>query len=193
MPLAGLDAADRHNVQTTEDFKNEKTTRNEHKRRVCQFVEWLDMKYPGSDMVMDLDAYSDMAHAKDCELYANVTRRLNYPNLDLVKLKAFISSMKITNPEAPKAEQLYCSFSHVRKFRDCVKKTPDLFRTQNELPADFDGVMKTFVGCLNKETANAKQDGKVKEQDADPIPFALFPPSLPHSSSPTIVFVLLHY
>ena len=53
-------------MQETEDFKNKCGTRDEHKRRVVHFVEWLDEEYPDSDMVMDMDSYEDMVHEKDC-------------------------------------------------------------------------------------------------------------------------------
>jgi len=33
--------------------------------------------------------------------------------------------------------------------------------------------MKTYLDTFKKEATKAKSEGKMKEQDADPIPFAL--------------------
>ena len=170
---AGLTTAHQEGVDDTEEFESKSATRTEHRNRTRAYITWLDEKYPGSDQVLDCDP-SQLKLEKVGAFYSKEKRRLNYSALNIGYLKAFMATKKIKNPGAPKAEQKYCSYEQVRKFRDAVKRTAPLFKENNALPDCFDADMKLFLSCVKKEIAAARQRGQYDESASDPIPFALY-------------------
>ena len=72
----------------------------------------------------------------------------------------------------PGEPQKYYSFGHMRKYKDAVQY--GAFCAKQVLPNIWETRMAAFMASVKKENTKAKKEGKLDEEEADPIPFSLY-------------------
>jgi len=139
----------------------------EYRRRNGKFIKWMKDNY--------IDYYNEVVYDLTPQQQANktlypgnnCTQDLRYDRLNVKMTTLFISANKIN----PSTGQNY-GYDNLRKYHDAILYGSKL--AEVPLPAEYRANMKTYLDTFKKEATKAKSEGKTKEQDADPIPFALY-------------------
>ena len=79
-----------------------------------------------------------------------------------------MSANKLKDP----VKKTHYSYIHMRKYKDAVMYGAD--RAKQTLPDQFHTEMHSFMFSMQKEKTQAKKEGKLDEEEADPIPFPLY-------------------
>ena len=139
----------------------------DYRRRITKFIEWLiNNNYNDyhDEVVFDL---SPEQKANKTVYPGNCTQDLRYDRLNVTMTTLFISANKINSNTGK-----HYGFDNLRKYHDAILYGSKL--AEVPLPPEYRANMKTYLDTFKKETTKAKSEGKTKEQDADPIPFALY-------------------
>ena len=158
---AALDDTENHMVK-------EKTIQN-YCNRLDSIITWIKSNYIDyyNNAVVELTPTQKQNKAK----YHNSTHDLDYSSLNPEILKAFISANKM-KPCRPNEQQKHYSFGHMRKYKDAIQY--GAYRAGQVLPNIWETKMSPFMASLKKENTRAKKEGKLDEEEADPIPFSLY-------------------
>ena len=100
----------------------------------------------------------------------NKTETMTYRGFNVMFFKAFLSDCKVKKIED---EKIYLkSYDDMRKYYDAIVWAA---KTAGEkLPENFFVEMDKWKASYKKECAQAKADGRVEENDAEPIGATLF-------------------
>jgi hypothetical protein len=137
------------------------------RRRIKQIYSWLQLNY-NDEYCMEGGVVALTPEQKNdpsVHHYGN-DFDLCYSRFNVTYLKAFIGSIKL------KGNGKHCSFVHIRKFRDAIKFGAE--EAKQDLPAEFDREMKSFLLSCKKEVTNQKKQGNLDEQESDPISIVLY-------------------
>ena len=140
-----------------------------HNNRLMTMINWVKENYSthGKKVIVKLKK----EQCEDKQLYYKSTHDFNYSILEPELIKAFLSANKVKAVDSEGNEKYY-SFDNLRKYKDAI-----LFgakRAKVKLSDKFQVDMNSFIDSWKKENQAAKKDGKVTEQEADPITFPLY-------------------
>lgn len=180
-PAAGiqitLDASLTNQIRLTESFKTTSKTRRDYCNRLDKIIGWMEGKInteslgkkENGDVLMISDLVRGLSEEElgDKQSYHNSTKDLIYGNLHPNIIKAFITSHNYK----PSGEEQY-SYDHLRKYHDAVLHGST--RSKKGLPTGYKEEMAQFLDSLEKSKVQAKKNGEIKEEDADPIRFPLY-------------------
>ena len=156
-------------VKSTESYACQAKTIQDHNRRLGKMIDWVKTNYSSQAMTLVRELSDD--EKSERELYYKSTHDFVYEALDPLIIKAFISANKVRGRNENGNEVFY-SYDHLRKYKDAI-----LFgakRNHSALPSNYEAEMAPFMESFKKENQSKKKLGQVKEQEADPISFALF-------------------
>ena len=154
----------------TVNHAQKQATRNEHRNRLQQMVNWCYQFYkddvPKFVRPVTADELSDPA----TKHFHKQREDFIYPNLPPGVIMAFLSTVRIDEKTGKTR-----SYTHIRKFYDAI-----LFGAREQgtslpgEPLDFHTTVENYLRSFRKENIVAKKRGDVEEIDADPMPFALY-------------------
>lgn len=170
-PKSKLKILDNHAKAVFETEKHIQTvgTVRSHNLRIMKMIEWAQKNYKSYAKTVVIKLTSEQMENKD--LYYKSTHDFKYNILEADMVKAYLSANKIKSIDV-NGRETYYSFDHLRKFKDAI-----LFgakRARKSFPEKFQVEIDTFIESWKKENQTAKKDGKVTEQEADPITFPLY-------------------
>ena len=144
-------------------------TIRENNLRLLRMITWENENYSrcANNVVIKLTR----EQIKNTDLYYRSTHNFKYDELDADLIKAFLSANKVKSVDSEGTEAFY-SFDNIRKFKDAI-----LFgakRAKVMLSGQFRVDINSYIESWKKENQKAKKDGKVSEQEADPILFPLY-------------------
>ena len=156
-------------VKETEKHIQAVDTVRNHNLRLTKMIKWAQENYRRYAKSVVVKLTSEQMQNKD--LYYKSTHDFKYNILEADLVKAYLSANKVKSVDSEGSETYY-SFDHLRKFKDAI-----LFgakRGRTNLPEKFHVEINTYIDSWKKENQSAKKDGKVTEQEADPITFPLY-------------------
>ena len=152
-------------VRETEGFKLDLNLLRNYRNRIGHIYKFWEEYFPdyyknGVRKLSDDESNNpESFHYKnECDLV--------YTRLNVKMINFFLTSKKV------KVNGNMCSVSNLSKYKDAI-----LWGSQeahSPLPQSFYIEMERFLKSFKKETQKAKKEGKLDEQEADPIPWNLF-------------------
>ena len=151
-------------VETTNSFTVQ--CMPDYRRRVKKFKQYLQAEYPGvyNEVVYELTSEEK---ADKTRHYHNATHSFYYHQFPTKFLQSFLS-----NQWKDEEKEIRYTYDHLRKYHDAVLKCAEF--SPYDLPRSYRTQMTPYLDNLKKQLTEAKSDGKVSEQDADPICFGLY-------------------
>ena len=164
---AGIAIQDSHQsaVRETEDQVMKLETRRNYRNRIQEICTFLKAQYPdyASEGIKEL---TDEDKSDPTKFHHDNTHDLVYSSMNVEMIKAFLGFKK------RKSTGQTTSFSHVRKYKDAILWGAE--QAGEFLSSTFYREIEIFLKSYKKETRKAKSEGKLDENEADPIPFSLF-------------------
>ena len=154
-------AAVRNTELKTISVKNKRDYRN----RIKHIIEFWQKYYPDYYAVGVRDLTEEEL-ADEAMFWWRNKQDIKYEGLNVKMAKAFMAHRKM------KPNGKVSSFVQIRKFHDSILYGAKSVR--QSLPVSYYREMELYLSAFKKETAEAKQDGQLDEQEADPIPRSLF-------------------
>ena len=132
-------------------------------KKICNFMRSKYRSYVAAEGIVKLSR-----HVRSDPVFFAWKNKddLKYTCLNVNIIKAFLSQMKI------KENGNTCSYVHLRKFHDAILWGSE--KAKQPLPPDYLREMPKYLDSFKKETMKAKQEGMLDEEEAEPIPFALY-------------------
>jgi hypothetical protein len=149
-------------VAETIDHQRRVRTTNNYRNRVKHINEFMAISYPEyctCGGVRDLSDEELSHHHKN-------TKDLVYTGLNVSIILAFLAAKK------NKADGMLQSFTNMRKYHDAILYGAE--QANQQLPRDYYVQMDKWMASYRKEAAKAKAEGRLEEQEADPVSFSLF-------------------
>lgn len=165
-PIFQINEADLLAVKVTESHGKKAKTKQEHRNRIRQIIDFIKREYPeygrnGGIVPIPADKLNDPI------FYAHKnTEDLCYSMLPLQLMKAFLARNKY------KENGKLCSLTNLRKFKDAI-----LFgakQADEPLQPGLSEALTDFLSKFKKENVVAKGRGETDEKNSDPISFALY-------------------
>ena len=169
-PDAGFQEA----VQETEEMAKKRKTMIEHRNRIKHIYEfWIDKcpEYAYTDIntktsLLGIVKLTDEQKQDRSSFHYKNTHDLVYQGINIKYVKAFLGQKK------KKENGKTCSHVNIRKYHDAILFGAEKARVS--LSPLYLSEMKKFLLSFKKETKQAKVMGDLDEENADPIPWALF-------------------
>ena len=156
-------------VKQTEKHLSAQATIRNHNLRLMRMIKWIQKHY--SEYSKKVVVKLSRSQRNDADLYHTSTHDFKYDILDADIIKAFLGASKVKKVDA-KGNEIYYSFDNLRKFKDAI-----LFgakRSKKKLRDKYIVDMNAYIDSWKKENQKKKKEGKVEEQEADPITFPLY-------------------
>jgi hypothetical protein len=152
-------------VQQTESNDLVRDVKRDYRNHIKHIYDFWKEKYPAyyavgvRELADEELADEDMFwHRNKCDLV--------YEGINVKMVKAFLAAKK------NKANGKVSSVTHLQKYNDAILYGAK--KAGQWLPWSYFEEMEKFFGAYKKEAASAKKEGKLDEQEADPISWALF-------------------
>jgi hypothetical protein len=152
-------------VRATEQQNKERNTKIDMRNRLDHIIKFLRDKYP-EYYAVGVKEITEEDRSHSDRFYHKSTHDLIYTGLNVKVVKAFLGTRK------KKENGKTCSFVQLRKYNDCILHGAK--EADERLPRTYYEEMEKFLTSFKKETAKAKKDGNLDEQEADPISWSLF-------------------
>ena len=167
---ANLRASDAAAIELTELKSMKDSCRSDYRNRNNRYMKYLSREYPQvyQDGTIGL---SDAEIATANKYYFNKTRDLVYSGFRVDIFKAFLSSTKVKKIDED-GNEILKSPEDLRKYGDAVMWGAQI--VGQRLPTEYYEEMDRFKASYKKEYAGAKKDGRVEENEAEPITAKLF-------------------
>jgi len=138
----------------------------DYRRREMKFVDYLQKEY--------LDVYNEVVYELSSEEKSNKSRHYHKTTHGIVydKFPTHFLQSFLSNQWKDEEKQIKYTYDHLRKYHDAVLKCAEY--SPYDLPRGYRIQMVPYLDNLKKQLTLAKSDGKVSEQDADPICFGLY-------------------
>jgi hypothetical protein len=164
---ANLDIQVEHSqgVRDTEQRGLDLTTKRNYRNRIKEIYTFFAKNYPEYHSVGVRELSEEDQTDPDSYFWKN-THDLIYTGINVRMVKAFLAHKK------HKVNGKTSSHVQLRKYNDAI-----LWGSQQAselLPRGYYEEIDKFLTSYRKETVDAKKDGKLDEQEADPIPWSLF-------------------
>lgn len=144
-----------------------------HCNRLQEIVDFLKTHYKDYYEEGVIALTDEQMHDK--KRYHTMKEDLVYDGLNPEFIKAFLGEKKVKctrmDAEGNEVKVLY-SFDHLRMYLDSIKHGAE--RAKVSLPSHYIAEMNRYVKSMKKENTDAKKQGVVDEQEADPIEFPLY-------------------
>jgi hypothetical protein len=168
-PILGADievqVVHRQGVRTTEQRGLNVVTKRNYRNRLKEIYTFFKTAYPEYYNVGVQELSEEERTDLDSFHWKN-SHDLIYAGLNVSLVKAFLANKKL------KGNGNTSSHVQLRKYHDAI-----LWGSQEAsqlLPKDYYFEMDKFLQSYRKETVDAKKEGKLDEQEADPISWSLF-------------------
>jgi hypothetical protein len=164
---ADVDILEQHSsaVRQTEQNDLVRDVKRDYRNRLKHIYEFWKEKYPGYYAVGIRELTNEDLADEDMYWHKN-KHDLVYQGMNVKMVKAFLADKK------KKANGKISSVTHLRKYNDAILYGAK--KAGQHLPRSYYEEMEKFFGAYKKEAASAKKEGKLDEQEADPISWALF-------------------
>jgi len=141
-----------------------------YQNRIMHIVLFIQTDYPHLVPLLVYELPDDVR--KDPRYHFHkATHSIKWNNYTPAIMQSFMSgAMQWKDKE----KGIKYTYDHLRKYHDAVLKCSEYSPYNYALPSTYKKEMKPYLTNLKKELAKAKSEGKVAEQDADPICFSLF-------------------
>jgi len=138
----------------------------DYRRRVMKVVGYVEKEYPE---IYDEAVYKLSSEQKSNPRYHyhRATHDFHYDQFPTEILQSFMSDQW-----RDKEKGIKYTYDHLRKYHDAILKCAEF--SPSDLPPSYRNEMTPYLDNLKKELVKAKSNGKVSEQDADPICFGLY-------------------
>jgi hypothetical protein len=152
-------------VQETLSSDMKDATRKDMRNRIRHVYVWIEAKYPAY-------ALNGVRNLTDVELsgqdvfWYNNKKDFVYTGMNAKMITAFLSEKK------KKLSGQSSSYVQIRKYHDAIVYGSK--QAQEPLPAKYYHTMDRYLYAYKKECVDARKNGKLDEQEADPISWALF-------------------
>jgi hypothetical protein len=170
--MAGVKISDAHKagVVETQDFRINRNTMRRHRNNIRRIIEWLDENYSnyrGAGGIHKLT--EEQLNDPTMHHFANA-EDLEYEAINADLMLAFFADHKVLTGK--KKEGKFRSESDMKKFSHSI-----LFgarEARKALPVDYHVKVDDFMKAYKKETVTKKTEGKMDNEDSDPILFPLY-------------------
>ena len=152
-------------MRETEDFAKKLRTVRDCCNRLKMMIEWLKTHYPNYHSVGIIPLSEDQKADKG--RYHKQEEDFIYDRINVKMIKAFMSANKMK----PGTEKQY-SFVHMRKYHNAIQHGAS--RAGQQLPQSYVIGMTKFLNSFQKENNQAKKQGRLQENEADPITFSFY-------------------
>ena len=173
-PILGADvpvsAVHKESVRSTELKQKEEGMRRNYRNRIKDVYSFFKEKYP-LYYAVGVREVTDQELADPDKFYWKNKHDLIYEGLNVQMVKAFLAEKKV-KPNGKMSSHVHC-----RKYHDAI-----LYGAQEageSLPRLYYEEIEKYLSSFLKETVQAKKEGNLDEQEADPITWALFKCILP--------------
>ena len=152
-------------VRNTEVQHVSKENKRDYRNRLGHIYEFFQERYPAYYAV-GVRALTE-AELTDPDMYWWKNKHdLVYEGINVKMIKAFLAHKKT------KGNGKTASHVQIRKYNDAIIYGAK--ESKQRLPTTYYEEMEKFLSAFKKETATAKKDGMLDEQEADPISKNLF-------------------
>lgn len=167
-----INDADAAAIAETESQAMGNKCRKDYRNRIKRFINWLSEHENYSEYyAAGTRAVSDEEASMQNKYYFDHRRDLVYRGFRGDILKAFLSNTKTKRAESD-GTVILKSPRDLSKYGDAIKW--GAAQAGERLPRTFFEAMDTWMVAYKKEYAGAKKDGRVEENDAQPINAVLF-------------------
>ena len=144
--------------------------RHDYRNRNTRYINWLCTEYPPfyEEGTRQL---SDEEIAASTNYFFGHKRDLVYSGFRVDVFKAFLSSIKVKKQDED-GNDILKSPQDLRKYGDAIKWGQEMVGQRP--PTEYWEETDKFKISYKKEYADAKKDGRVEENDAEPITADLF-------------------
>lgn len=149
-------------IRVTEDHGLKLATRKDYRLRIRHIYRFFQESYPDYCQLGGVVELGSSPHG----YHHTNTHDLKYAGLNVDLIKAFLGHKKV------KENGKTSSFTQMRKYYDAILWGAT--EAKEQLPTVFYVEMDKWMNAYRKETKNASKDGKLDENEADPVPFTLF-------------------
>ena len=158
----------RHAIESTKAETIKKKTRNDHGRKIQQLVSFIINNHREISSTILVDITPTQKQHVAYPFSSTATKDINYSDQRITDITLSFLQSKTLKANSTQIN----SHSHVRKHYDAVLHCAKF--ANKTLPINFKQQGKLFLDGYKKKHAQHKQKGKVKEIEADPIPFPLY-------------------
>jgi hypothetical protein len=164
---ANIEVQEEHSagVRNTEQRGLDLKTKRNYRNRIRDIYTFFSTAYPDYYSVGVRELSEEERKDPDSFFWKN-THDLIYTGINVSLVKAFLANKKI------KDNGNTSSHVQLRKYNDAIlygaKQASQL------LPRGYYDEIERFLSSFRKETVEAKKEGKLDEQEADPISWSLF-------------------
>ena len=151
--------------QETLSFNRVLKVKRDYCNRIARIIKWLEENYPAYTLQVVIPITPAMRSDPTRFFYKN-EQALQYHMLQYPVIEAFLGDVKM------KEDGTHYSFSQQRKYYDSLLYGAE--QMGKYLGNNFSNAMDKYFDCLKKEKSNAKQEGKLDTEDADPISQSLY-------------------
>lgn len=161
-----ISAEHKQKILETEQHEKEIKTMRDYRNRIQKVCNFIRSKYRSYVSVGGVVKLSRQLKSNPVFFAWKSKDDLKYTGLNINIIKAFLGQIKI------KENGNTCSHVHVRKYHDAILWGSE--KAKQPLPPDYLREMPKYLDSFKKETRKAKQEGMLDEEEAEPIPFALY-------------------
>lgn len=144
-----------YNVKTLRDYRN----------RIKKLIDFWRTNYEGYYDV-GVRKLTEEELGDEEKYYWKNTEDIIYEGLNVKVFLLFLASLKV------KSTGKIISYVSLRKYIDALKWGAN--QAEQLLPTEFYAACDRYMLSYKKETAKAKSEGNMDEEEADPIPVSLF-------------------
>ena len=167
-----LALSDQHQaaIQSTESKSMKDGCRRDYRNREKRFITWLE-RSEYTEVARDGIRLFTPAEKADPSMYTfNHEKDLVYSGFNVGPLLAFLSETKVK--KVVNGKQFLKSRDDMRKYGDAIQWGAET--AGQTLPKTYFERMDKWKKAYKKEYADAKEDGRTEENDAEPISAILF-------------------
>ena len=167
-PTDLLTAEARNAIESTKAETIKNKIRTEHGRKVQQLVSFIINNHRETSNTILVDITPAQKQHVAYPFSSTAMKDINYSDQRITDITLSFLQSKTLKANSTQIN----SHSHVRKHYDAVLHCAKF--ANKALPTNFKQQGKLFLDGYKKKHAQHKQIGKVKEVEADPIPFPLY-------------------
>ena len=149
----------------THSYNRAVRVKRDYCNRINRIIMWLEEHYTGHATTVVVPISPEMRDNTTRFFYKN-EKDLEYHKLHYPVIEAFLGEAKLYE------DGTHYSYSQIRKYYDAILFGAE--QTEKYLTIDFSNRMDRYFDCLKKEKSNAKQEGNLETEEADPISQALY-------------------
>ena len=133
--------------------------------RINRIIMWLEEHYLGHLTIVVVPITPKM-RANTTRFFHNNEKDLEYHKLHYPVIEAFLGEAKLYK------DGTHYLYSRIQKYYNAILYGAE--QMEKYLTIDFSNRMDRYFDCLKKEKSNAKQEGTLETEEADPISQALY-------------------